>query len=113
MRKQGANDPVNTLTGSTGISGAVDSTFILQRDKRTENAATLFCTGRDIKTLEIPLVFSEQSFDEPYCRRIFEPTPSAPVSRAEAVRRDVMEQMAQTIASSPYVPTVIRARRVG
>lgn len=61
LRKQGANDPVNTLTGSTGISGAVDSTFILQRDKRTENAATLFCTGRDIKTLEIPLVFSEQS----------------------------------------------------
>lgn len=61
LRKQGANDPVNTLTGSTGISGAVDSTFILQRDKRTENAATLFCTGRDIKTLEIPLVFSEVS----------------------------------------------------
>ena len=61
LRKQGANDPVNTLTGSTGISGAVDSTFILQRDKRTENAATLFCTGRDIKPLEIPLVFSEQS----------------------------------------------------
>ena len=60
LRKQGANDPINTLTGSTGISGAVDSTFILQRDKRTENAATLFCTGRDIKTLEISLVFSEE-----------------------------------------------------
>ena len=27
LRKQGANDPVNTLTGSTGIAGAVDSTF--------------------------------------------------------------------------------------
>ncbi|MBQ3013933.1 MAG: hypothetical protein IJD75_02185 [Clostridia bacterium] len=52
-----------------------------------------------------------QSFDEPYCRRIFEPTIPAPVSRAEAVRRDVMEQMAQTIASSPYVPTVTRLRR--
>jgi hypothetical protein len=61
LRKQGASDPVNTLTGSTGISGAVDSTFILQRDKRTENAATLFCTGTDIKTLEIPLVFSQES----------------------------------------------------
>ena len=54
-----------------------------------------------------------QSFDDPYFRRIFEPTATAPVSRAEAVRCDVMEQMAQTIASSPYVPTVIRARRVG
>ena len=38
---------------STGISGAADSTFILQRDKRTENAATLFCAGRDIKTLSM------------------------------------------------------------
>ncbi len=54
-----------------------------------------------------------QSFDEPYCRRIFEPTATAPISRTEAVRRDVMEQMAQTIASSPYVPTVTRVRRVG
>lgn len=53
-----------------------------------------------------------QSFDEPYCRRIFEPTATAPVSRAEVVRRDVMEQMAQTIASSPFIPTVTRARRV-
>ena len=52
-----------------------------------------------------------QSFDEPYCRRIFEPTPTT-VSRAEVVRRDVMEQMAQTIASSPFIPTVTRARRV-
>lgn len=54
-----------------------------------------------------------QSFDEPYCRRIFEQTATSPVSRAEAVRRDVLEQMAGAIASSPYVPTVIRARKVG
>ncbi len=54
-----------------------------------------------------------QSFDEPYCRRIFEPTATASISRTEAVRRNVMEQMAQTIASSPYIPTVTRVRRVG
>jgi hypothetical protein len=52
-----------------------------------------------------------QSFDEPYCRRIFEPTATAPISRAEAVRCDAMEQMAKTIASSPFVPTVTRARK--
>lgn len=54
-----------------------------------------------------------QSFGEPYCRRIFEPTATASVSRVEAIRRDVMEQMAQTIGSSPHVPTVMRVRRVG
>ena len=54
-----------------------------------------------------------QSFDEPYCRRIFEPTATVPISRAEAVRHDVMEQMEKTIASSPFLPTVIRARKAG
>ena len=52
-----------------------------------------------------------QSFDEPYCKRIFEPTASAPVSRAEAVRRDVMEQMAHTIARNQTVPSVCRIKR--
>ena len=53
-----------------------------------------------------------QSFDEPYCRRIFEPTPTT-VSRAEIVCKDVMEQMAQTLSSNPFIPTVTRARKVG
>ena len=53
-----------------------------------------------------------QSFYEPYCRRIFEPTPTT-VSRAEIVRKDVMEQMAQTLSSNPFIPTVTRARRGG
>lgn len=75
---------------------------------------------RAVKDGQIPSIrignreyIAMQSFDEPYCRRIFEPTATAPVSRTEAIRRDVMEQMAQTIASNPHVPTVIRARRVG
>ena len=53
-----------------------------------------------------------QSFDEPYCRRIFEPIPTT-ASRAEIVRKDVMEQMAQTLSSNPFIPTVTRARKVG
>ena len=52
-----------------------------------------------------------QSFDEPYCNRIFEK--NAPVAnRAETVKRDVMVQMAEVLASNPTVPTVVRVRRV-
>lgn len=82
LRKMSARDPVNTLTGSTGLSGAVDSTFVLQRDDRTENAATLFCTGRDIKTIEIPLVFSEETYtwylrdENPALVKLIDPTVS-------------------------------------
>ena len=52
-----------------------------------------------------------QSFDEPYCRRLFEKIERAPMSRAEAVHRDTMEQVAQAIASNPFIPTVKRIRR--
>ncbi|MBQ3013934.1 MAG: hypothetical protein IJD75_02190 [Clostridia bacterium] len=42
-----------------------------------------------------------QRFNEPYCRRLFEQTATAPVSRAEAVRRDVMEQMGKRSRQAP------------
>lgn len=51
-----------------------------------------------------------ESFDEPYCRRIFA-VASTMVSRVEVVRKDVMEQMAQTIASNPFIPTIKRVRK--
>lgn len=62
LRKQKDSDPLNTLSGTTGLSGAVDTVFILDRPKRTENIATLFCSGRDIETTEIKLSFSEDEF---------------------------------------------------
>jgi hypothetical protein len=53
-----------------------------------------------------------QSFDEPYCQRIFELN-SPKVTRAEIIKRDVIVQMAETIARNQAVPTVIRVRRAG
>ena len=46
LRKQGDSYPLNKLSGTTGISGAMDAVFILDRSKRNANCATLFCTGR-------------------------------------------------------------------
>lgn len=53
-----------------------------------------------------------QSFDEPYCNRILEKTASV-ANRTETVKRDVMVQMAEVLASNPAVPTVMRVRRAG
>ena len=39
LRKQGDRDPVNRLSGTTGISGAVDAVFVLDRKERAQNAA--------------------------------------------------------------------------
>lgn len=55
LRKMKDEDPMNMLSGTTGLSGVVDSVFILDREKRTERKATLFCTGRDIESRELKL----------------------------------------------------------
>ena len=48
LRKQGDSDPLNKLSGTTGISGAVDAVFVLDKSKRSQDNATLVATGRDI-----------------------------------------------------------------
>lgn len=60
LRKQGDRDPVNRLSGTTGISGAVDAVFILDKKERAQNTALLVCTGRDIEYRELELKFSKE-----------------------------------------------------
>jgi hypothetical protein len=48
LRKTGASDVLDEITGSTGMTGAVDGTLILKRE-RGQQDATLFVTGRDIE----------------------------------------------------------------
>ena len=58
LRKLGDDDPMNMISGTTGLSGATDSNFVLRKSKRRENTATLYCTGRDIAYRELSLEFS-------------------------------------------------------
>ena len=57
LRKMGDRDPVNKLSGTTGISGAIDCVYILDKSARLEDVATLTCTGRDIQQRELELRF--------------------------------------------------------
>ena len=47
-RKQGAEDVLEEISGSMGISGCADTIIVMKRD-RGDDAATLFVTGRDIE----------------------------------------------------------------
>ena len=40
---------MNMISGTTGISGATDTNFVLRKSKRSSNSATLYCAGWDIK----------------------------------------------------------------
>ncbi len=55
LRKELADDVFNRISGTTGISGAVDSSFTLIEDKRGSGKAKLHCIGRDIEYREIEL----------------------------------------------------------
>ena len=56
LRKHGDKDPFNMVSG-TGITGGVDTTYVLEKDKRSDNTAKLYVTGRDVEYLELSLQF--------------------------------------------------------
>ena len=55
-----ATDPFNEVSGSTGITGAADTNFVLKRSRSDENG-TLLTTGRDIEYQELTLKFNSHS----------------------------------------------------
>ena len=61
LRKRNDDDPMNMISGTTGLSGATASNFVLRKSKRGENTATLYCTGRDIAYRELSLEFNNES----------------------------------------------------
>lgn len=60
LRKMNDDDPMSMISGSTGLSGAADSTFVLQKSSRLANIASLHCTGRDIPDRTLKLEFGEE-----------------------------------------------------
>jgi len=65
-RKASDPDPLNTISGSTGLVGAVDGVFVLDKIKRIDNAATLTIANRDTKNFCFNL-----KFDTETCRWLF------------------------------------------
>ena len=57
LRKQKDSDVFNQVSGSSGITGAVDTSYVLQKESRESNTATLIATGRDIEMQKITLKF--------------------------------------------------------
>lgn len=48
-RKQQADDRFDKISGTNGLMGAADGAFLLQKERRTDNAATLDVSGRDLQ----------------------------------------------------------------
>lgn len=59
-RKQKADDAFDMISGTNGLMGAADGAFLLQKEKRTANAATLEVSGRDQQDQRLYLVRNEE-----------------------------------------------------
>jgi hypothetical protein len=53
-RKGGADDPLEALSGSNGLSACADTTLVLDRD---QNGTTLYVRGRDVEEKESAMMF--------------------------------------------------------
>ncbi len=56
-RKMYDSDPINTISGSTGLVGAVDGVWVLEKDKRTDTEGKLTISNRDTKEFCFKLAF--------------------------------------------------------
>jgi hypothetical protein len=57
LRKAKSNDPFEMISGTTGITGAVDTSYVLAPEQKRGAAARLYATGRDIIYQEIDIHF--------------------------------------------------------
>lgn len=64
LRKEGDPDPFNRISGTTGMQGAVDSSFTLVEDRRGSSRAKLYCVGRDIEYREMELQRNKENIWE-------------------------------------------------
>jgi hypothetical protein len=60
QRKLPAEDPVDTVTGSVGLTGAVDTVMVLERP-RLDPQATLYMKSRDMEMKELALAWDDDT----------------------------------------------------
>lgn len=92
-RKADADDPLDTVSGTTGLAGAADTILVLTRQKGRADA-TLYVRGRDVPEAEHAL-----SFDPETCRwSILGDAAEFRLSEERAAIRDVLRNAGEELA---------------
>lgn len=59
LRKMKADDSFEEISGTTGLTGAVDGMYVLKKINDSKNEVRLVATGRDIVEFELKMSFNE------------------------------------------------------
>lgn len=60
-RKAKDDDPNNMISGTNGVMGAVDTAWVMVKDKRSDDNAVLSVTGRDVEQNELLLTMNKDT----------------------------------------------------
>jgi hypothetical protein len=56
------SDSYNDISGSTGMLGAVDFVWMINKERRSDENAVFSCTGRDLESVELGICFDKVVF---------------------------------------------------
>ena len=59
-RKQAADDCFETISGTNGLLGAADGSFVMRKERRTDNKAVMDIVGRDQQDQRYYLLFEQE-----------------------------------------------------
>ena len=80
-----ADDKFDMISGTNGLMGAADGAFLLQKERRTDSAATLDISGRDLQDQRLYLKRDEERLAWELERRETEPYREPPDPVLEAL----------------------------
>lgn len=122
------DDPFNMISGTNGIMGAADTIWVITKDKRTDDSATLHITGRDVPQSDTVVRFNKdtwrwdavgdagwlaeqqarQEYDEsPVVKTIKRLLEQSPERRWDGTAKDLMEA-GKYIARTYIAPTAAK-----
>jgi AAA domain len=103
LRKLSAADPLDEISGSTGLTGAVDGAIVLRRQRR-KPSATLHVSGRDLEDREVALAWEATA-----CRWTLVKDAAGPLRSPE---RAAILEVLRPLAPQALAPAEM-ARRLG
>ena len=92
---------LNTVSGSTGITGCADGVFVLKKSNHSQ-IATLYATGRDIEEMDLSLKFNENCVWDVYEKPKL-PEKNLPAiqvklpTKAETMQKEIMAEIEENV----------------
>lgn len=106
-RKQPSSDKFDMISGTNGLLGAADGAFLLQKEKRTADTATLDVSGRDQQDQRLYLVRNNETLAWDFVRAETELWKEPPEPLLEEVAKHFTEDNPKWIGTPTELAAIL------